>query len=191
MSRPASLTIPASDRRAGAGGMRQRLSWCHPGRARTVIFRQPPAISGNRCGVSGRDRSGQPEYGSKLAGHGICLVQMRTACSDAPGLSRWLPAGTGGRVMAGPARAMGITRHGRVIPHSGAAWVTTRGAGRGSRTGRCPPRRASPGSGRADAGPGVACAQSAPARCIAARVSSGRWSRSRSGRSRRRSGASS
>ena len=41
------------------------------GRAGTVIFRQVPAIPGSRCGISGRDRSGQPEYGSKLAGHGI------------------------------------------------------------------------------------------------------------------------
>ena len=51
------------------------------GRAGTVILRQPPAIFGNRRPVSAAGyRSGQPEYGSKLAGHGICIgAGMRAA----------------------------------------------------------------------------------------------------------------
>ena len=192
MSRPVSLTIPACGppgRRAG--GMRQRLSRCPSGPGENGHF---PAATGNfRQPVRGQRRGPERATGVRQQA-GRSRDMPRPDENGAQQCTR--PVADGyrccrGRVMAGPARAMGITRHGRVIPHSGAAWVTTRGAGRGSRTGKCPPLRANPGSGRADAGPGVACAQSAPARCIAARVSSGRWSRCRSGRSRRRSGASS
>ena len=57
-----------------------------PERSFSGRCRQFPATG---AGAAAGDRSGQPEYGSKLAGHGIYIVQMRTACSDTPGLA-WM-----------------------------------------------------------------------------------------------------
>ena len=69
---------------AGAGTWDHVYPGAVRGRAGTVIFRQPPAISGSQFPATGPgpaagDRSGQPEYGSKLAGHGIYPVEVKAA----------------------------------------------------------------------------------------------------------------